>query len=152
MFLQISNFWVHTRHEKKIPPRKAHGFRPKCPHPLDAWLPQGYGALCGIEWCHSMQLLQQLEADTLEPNAILLTSAAAALQQGGFSGAAAWVNENYYDSHNCPNFRPLMTIVNLAIYYASVCVCVCACRLGHVLAIYLPTLPWLSCSSQLLRC
>lgn len=41
-----------------------------------------YGALCGIEWRHGMQILQQLEAENLEPNAILLTSAAAALQQG----------------------------------------------------------------------
>jgi hypothetical protein len=45
---------------------------------------QGYGALCGIEWRHGMQILQQLEAENLEPNAILLTSAAAALQQGTY--------------------------------------------------------------------
>eukprot|EP00435_Cladocopium_sp_Y103_P037747 s1191_g10.t1 len=41
-----------------------------------------YGALCGTEWRHGMQILQQLEADTFEPNAILLTSVAAALQRG----------------------------------------------------------------------
>ena len=50
-----------------------------CPYP-SSLMPSGYGALCGIEWRNSMQILQQLEAETLEPNAILLTSAAAALQ------------------------------------------------------------------------
>ena len=62
-------------------------------HPSDIWYEwlkctspgRGYGAICSAYiagWHHGIHVLQQLQSDSLEPNAISLTSVAAALQQG----------------------------------------------------------------------